>query len=245
MIIYGYDCAVGARCEPQYFFNYGAMVFHLIMAGYQQPTTPTDETFTPFNDYIQAAFTTTDADEEQDFFKFLTPYSSQIMTHWPLPIYGTAGAADRKLLIEFLCHYLFPKYWESYLLPPGKEETDAERGKVWRRFFDRFIQLLAATYWKYIPIIKAFKTKEAGLLARLESTTESITRFNDTPQEGGDFADEDHATTATTGEITTGSDYETPINRLREIREKWENIYNAWAMDFDILFTKGGSLEDE
>lgn len=230
---------------PRFYFNYGEMIFSQIMAGHSEPTDPTEATFTPYNDYIQEAYTTTDADDETNFFKFLTPYALAVVPSWPVPIYGNANKTERKLLIEFLCHYLFPKYWESYLLPWGEEDTAAEKERVYKRFFDRFLEVLTSTFGKYIPIIKAYKAKEANLLARLGSQTENLTRFNDTPQEGGDYSDEQHTTTATTATTTTESDFETPINRLKEIRDNWENLYNAWALDFDILFTKGESLDDE
>ena len=243
MIIYPYE--ESPLYKPRFYFNYGEMIFSQIMEGHQEPTEPTEENFTPYNDYIQEAFTTTDTDDELNFFKYLTPYAASVVNAWPVPIYGNSNKAERKLLIEFMCHYLFPRYWESYLLPWGEEDTAAEKERVYKRFFDRFIELLTATFGKYVPIIKAYKAKEAGLLARLGSQTDNITRFNDTPQEGGDFSDEDHTTTATTATTTTESDFETPINRLKEVRDKWENIYNAWALDFDILFTKGESLDDE
>lgn len=241
MILYSF--VDGYNCETRYYFNCGEMVFSLVFPAAQI----TEGNFFPFNPDLQAkAASTLSASDAAAFLRSLYPYDDiQTTNIWPLPIYAdtTEEKANNLILRVFLVQYLFPKYWECFLLPWGKEETEAERLRVWRIWFNRFMQLMVATFNKYLPILKEYKAKEASLMARLGSESHSISRFNDTPQNGGDFADEDHTTNATTADNETLSDYETPINRLREIRDKFENLYNAWARDFDILFTKGESEE--
>ena len=232
MIVYYYD-PYGERKVARYFFRFGALIEERIL-GTEVP----EEDSTPLLKDFQNVVTET-ATDQINFIEQLMPFSSSVL---PLPVYGvTDEAANRKILLEFLVQYLFPKYWFLYVYPCGDSEEDSS--KVYKAFFNRFAQLIVATWGKYVPIVKAFKEKEASLLARLGSESSVLTRFNDTPQNTGDFKDEAHTTTATQSTNETSSDYETPINRLKEIRDKFENVYNAWAQDFDILFTRGDERE--
>lgn len=234
--------------EPRYYLNYGKMILDLIYPDLSEEAK--EEYFSPFipdlQDYAKATTSATDAAQ---FLRDLCPFPEDsifdVTKIWPLPIYADTNEEKANSLIfrTFLCQYLFPKYWELYLFPYAKDETEAEKERVYKTFFNRFAQLCVATFNKYLPIIKAYKEKEGELMDKLASESDTISRFNDTPQAGGDFADEDHTTNATTAHSETKSDYETPINRLREIRDKYENLYNAWALDFDILFTKGETGE--
>ena len=246
MLLYSYvDTYQG---EPRYYFNYGEMVLDLLFPDWTSETR--QEYASPFLPALQdGASPTATASEANQFLRDLCPYPEDgpfdITNIWPLPIYaGTTDQNANNLIFRtLLVQYIIPKYWESYLLPYGREDTEEEKAEVYKKFFDRFAQLCIATFHTYAPIIKAFKEKEGQLLAQVQSTSDLVNRFNDTPQEGGDYADENHTTTATTANTITRSDYETPINRLREIREKYENLYNAWAKDFDILFTKAETGE--
>lgn len=237
MIIYSY--VDGSYCEPRFYFNYGEMIFVMVA-----DFVPSEDEFSPFYPPIQHYFGDIQETEATTFFRKLVPFDWTQTTKWPLPIYDWETTPENKknseMVREFLLHYLFPKYWDCYLLPYGKEDTEEEKERVYHRFFDKFMNLLIASFYKYAPMIKLYKDKEASLLDRVKSESKTISRFNDTPQEGGDFADENHTTNATTARNLTESDYETPMARLAEIREKFENLYNAWASDFDILFAKGG-----
>lgn len=232
MILY-YFGPYSQRKVPRYFFRFGSLIEERIL-GAEVP----EEDSTPLLNDFQNIVTET-ATNQINFLEQLMPFSSAVL---PLPVYDPTGEAEnRKILLEFLVQYLFPKYWFLYVYPCGDSESDS--AKVYKSFFNRFSQLIIATWGKYAPIIKAFKEKEGNLLARLGSESTNLTRFNDTPQNTGDFKDEAHTTTATSSTNETSSDYETPINRLAEIRAKFENVYNAWAQDFDILFTRGEDRE--
>lgn len=234
MILYYFN-PYSQRKVPCYFFRFGSLIEERIL-GAEVPEEDSTPLLKDFQNIVTEAAT-----EQISFLERLMPFSSAVL---PLPVYSLTDegdAANRTILLEFLVQYLFPKYWFLYVYPCGDSESDS--AKVYKSFFNRFSQLIIATWGKYAPIVKAFKEKEGQLLARLGSESTSLTRFNDTPQNSGDFKDEAHTTTATQSANVTASDYETPINRLREIREKFENVYNAWARDFDILFTRGAERE--
>ena len=243
MILYTYTG--GPKSESRYYFSFWHYIRAQIFPDLEASNIPLE---TPFLPALQTLATSTPTETQANqFLRDFYPYPEEGafvgINIWPLPIYGNNSEerANNLIVRKFLIQYLFPKYWESFLLPFGKDNSPIEEAEVWRIWFNRFMQLMVATFNKYCPILKAYEAKENSLMARLGSESHTISRFNDTPQEGGDFADEDHTTNATTADNETASDYETPINRLREIRDKFENIYNAWARDFDILFTQGES----
>ena len=225
MIMYSF--VDGSQCEERYYFNYGAMIFEMIA-----DFVPSEDEFSPFYPPIQHYFGDILEADATTFFRKLVPYD---WTTTP------ENKKNSEILREFLLHYLFPKYWDCFMLPRATSDDAESKSAVWRAFFNRFMQLLVATWYKHVPLIKLYKEKEAALLDRVQSESDTISRFNDTPQDGGDFADEDHTTNATTAHNVTASDYETPMARLAEIREKFVNVYNIWAADFDILFMRGES----
>lgn len=63
-----------------------------------------------------------------------------------------------------------------------------------------------------------------------ELTNRSVTLYNDTPQDGGDFTGDEHTTTAT--QVVSNVEHDTKINRLDEIRKKLVNLYAEWCSDF-------------
>ena len=58
-------------------------------------------------------------------------------------------------------------------------------------------------------------------------TASTKTRFNDTPQAGGDFTADGYTTNATLSE--THQDAATPMARLKEINDGLRNLYQKWA----------------
>lgn len=213
----------GYACESRYYYNFGYLIAAKVM-GEGLESTPfftlsfRNEFSTNQNAYVQALLN-------------LNPNAE----NWPLPIYEESQTDNRDMLIKFLLEYIFPKYWDEFILPYGTEEDDFE--KAYSSWFSRFISILFGTFPKYTKLISLFASQEANLLSQVKSKTVGISRFNDTPQEGGDFSDEDHTTTATKVENDNYSDFETPIKRLKEVRDNLEDCYNAWAFEFDKLFT--------
>ena len=238
MIIYAYTD--GPMVETRFYFVYGEMIFRQLLHN-----DPNEENFTPFNPTI-AAYGDPSLDEDGtfDFFRYLVAFEDIGLDEWPLPIYEWEDKPENeknaRILRTFLVRYLFPKYWDAFMLPYGNEDTQEEKTRVYHVFFNKFMQLMIATFHKYVPIIKLYEDKQSSLLDRVESVSEGVSRFNDTPQDGGDFSDDAHTTNISKSESSTSSDFETPMKRLREIRDEFENLYNAWASDFDILFSKGG-----
>lgn len=90
---------------------------------------------------------------------------------------------------------------------------------------------------RYSKILNAYKEQEDKLLTQLGS--KSTTKFNDTPQDGGNFIDDNHVSNATS--VTTSSDVATPMARLKEIQDDYKNVYGKWADEFRRFIIFGGA----
>lgn len=111
-------------------------------------------------------------------------------------------------------------------------------------FWNKFFNVLNVTYPKYAPIIKAYKDNENKLMSSLnrdytddaDSSGTVTSRYNDTPQDGGAFEDDNHTTNI--NESTSSSDSglehkeefnnEYMIDRLNKIRDNLSNIFTEW-----------------
>ena len=133
MIIYSY--VDGSYCEPRFYFNYGEMVFRQVVQ-----IEPTEANFTSFNPVLQQYANEDLAEDDNfDFFRYLVAYADIGFDDWPLPIYDWTTKPENKknaaILRDFLLRYLFPKYWDCYLLPYGKEDTEEEKERMNKNAF--------------------------------------------------------------------------------------------------------------
>lgn len=175
-----------------------------------------------------------------EVYKGMYDYQGLPYFQYALDIYPASANKQKELSIirEFVLDYFFPKYWNSYLNEYARSEKEEDLKEAYRRWFDKFAHVLCATFKKYFILISALQSKESSLLAQLESWSYAVNRFNDTPQDRGTFADDAHTTNIAENDTKAGSDFETPIKRIREIRDNLEVYYNAWAEDFDKLFIR-------
>lgn len=165
----------------------------------------------------------------------------------PLPILPTDedGIKNLTILREFLFRRFVPTYFEKYFATT--EENTAQIGKeAYLEFYKiRFIPVLVNTFKKYSQLIKIYEASKSNLMGKVKSETIGQNLFNDTPQEedeGEDFVDFRHTTTATKTKSTLSSDMETPIKRIFEISQKIEDFYSAWLSEFDKIFIEEPTL---
>lgn len=129
--------------------------------------------------------------------------------------------------------YIWPSlYDESIMYTDGAELTGADLVKAAKKLGGHLYTWFISSRTTYIPIIRFYNGKINDLMAEVKST--SLSKYNDTPQDGGDFVTDAHVTTATQTETSTEGD--TPINRLDEIRKKLRDIYFEWYRNFQKTF---------
>ena len=108
----------------------------------------------------------------------------------------------------------------------GNPYTES-RDKI-TRFGEMMMSIMEQSYDRYSTLLKNYADQKANLLNKVEA----ITRFNDTPQDSGEFADDRHTTHITTSK----NDYDTLMARINEIDRDYRNLLKDWTEEFSVLF---------
>ena len=116
------------------------------------------------------------------------------------------------------------------------EEWKRENNQEVIDFWHEFYGIWNRTHKYYEKMISLLKDNETKLLAQVSSLTESDNRFNNTPDQSGDYSGLDYATTINKNKITTSSDAGTILERLEEVRRRYTDYYEKWAREFGKLF---------
>ena len=119
---------------------------------------------------------------------------------------------------------ILPKEWENY---------EEERAKP---FWIDFYKIWKSTKGYYETLINLMQENQDKLLAQLSSVTESENQFNDLPDQSGDYSTINYATNLTKTKVKTSSDAGTVLERLEEVRRRYNDYYEKWAREFDKLF---------
>lgn len=120
----------------------------------------------------------------------------------------------------------------------AEEPSDEERKEVFRSF----VNLFNLTSPRFIPLLNQYKANESNPIAKITSTSRGKTRFNDTPQNGGDFYDDPHSSNITQTEATTETDTGSIVERLDALYKNWREILRDWSSQFKSLFYGEGDF---
>lgn len=138
---------------------------------------------------------------------------------------------------HLLWEYIYAVYRDHIAVITDEEKTTiAGDTTTTREFWGGFYTIWKQTHVYYEKVISIFEQKENGLLNQIESSAENEVKFNDTPQNGGDFAADDHLTNISKTKTTSKVDGATAMERIDEIRRRYTDLYNDWANRFDRLF---------
>lgn len=111
-----------------------------------------------------------------------------------------------------------------------------------KNFLAKLIYVLEMTTPRYTTLINSYEESRENLLNPVIIKTTGINRFNDTPQDEGDFANDSHTTNLTEIENKTENDADTAMGRIREIEENYKNLLLIWSREFESLFLSEDNL---
>ena len=125
-------------------------------------------------------------------------------------------------------NYIWPRFYQEAII-----YTDLDKNED---FVEKFCSIKAGqimSWWqssseKYGLLIQNLTANKNKLLDDVKSA--SISRFNDTPQNSGDFSDDQHASTVTKTE--NSSNVGTMMARLNEIEDNIKQLYMDWSDEF-------------
>lgn len=134
-----------------------------------------------------------------------------------------------------LWEYIWNNYKDRIALITAKEWDRTNTQEV-IDFWNNFYGIWKRTHVYYEKMVSLLKTNEDKLMAQISTSTESDNRFNNTPDQGGDYSGLDYATTITKNKTTTSTDAGTVLERLEEVRRRYTDYYEKWAKEFNKLF---------
>lgn len=103
---------------------------------------------------------------------------------------------------------------------------------------NKLINVIELTAPRYIPLFIQNKNYSKDPIARIGSKTTGRTRFNDTPQDQGDFNDSDHSTNVSYSVNESEVDSGSIMSRLEELFKNFKSIILEWSNEFNQLFIK-------
>ena len=125
-------------------------------------------------------------------------------------------------------NYIWPRFYQEAIVYVDSDESE--------NFLEKFCYTKAGqimSWWmssseKYNLLIQNLNANKSKLLDDVKSA--SISRFNDTPQNSGDFSDDQHTSTVTKTE--NSSNVGTMMARLNEIEDNIKQLYLDWSDEF-------------
>lgn len=182
------------------------------------------------------------------------PHSSTTEDDWFTKILGEAGlkyqayglastftANEIKGIVNALMTYVYNRHSEDYLykvvtyfLEPSYELQEVDFVKA----MNNVINVLNLTIAKYVPMLKSFEKYSGDPTGKITSKTTGRTRFNDTPQDEGEYNDEAHATNVSKSISESEVDSGSIMDRLEATFKNFKSIILEWSNEFNSLFLK-------
>ena len=124
--------------------------------------------------------------------------------------------------------YIWPRFYQEAIIYVDSDETEDFVKKFARTKVGQIMSWWQSSSEKYVLLIKNLEANKNKLLDDVKSA--SISRFNDTPQNSGDFSDDNHTSTVTKTE--NSSNVGTMMARLNEIEDNIKQLYIDWSNEF-------------
>ena len=126
-------------------------------------------------------------------------------------------------------NYIWPKFYDKAICYTDDDTiADDDSAKVFASFMGPIIAWMSSSDTKFSLLIANQEANRDKLLGQIKSS--SVNRFNDTPQNQGEFEDNSHNTNVTKTENAT--DGTTLLARLNEIENNLKRLYEDWSNEF-------------
>ena len=125
-------------------------------------------------------------------------------------------------------NYIWPRFYQEAIIYADLDKNEDFVEKFCRTKVGQIMAWWTASIEKYSLLIQNLTNNKTKLLDDVKSA--SISRFNDTPQNSGDFSDDNHTSTVTKTE--NSSNVGTMMARLNEIEDNIKQLYIDWSNEF-------------
>ena len=124
--------------------------------------------------------------------------------------------------------YIWPRFYQEFVVYTDSDESESFLEKFCYKKAGQIFAWWISSSEKYSLLIQNLEANKTKLLDDVKSA--SISRFNDTPQNSGDFSDDQHTSTITKTE--NSSNVGTMMSRLNEIEDNIKQLYIDWSNEF-------------
>ena len=124
--------------------------------------------------------------------------------------------------------YIWPRFYQEAIIYVDSDESEDFIEKFCRTKIGQIMSWWQSSSEKYSLLIQNLEANKTKLLDDVKSS--STSRFNDTPQNSGDFSDDQHTSTVTKTE--NSSNVGTMMARLNEIEDNIKQLYIDWSNEF-------------
>ena len=124
--------------------------------------------------------------------------------------------------------YIWPRFYQEAIIYADLDKNEDFVEKFARTKVGEIMSWWISSIDKYSLLIQNLEANKNKLLDDVKSA--SISRFNDTPQNSGDFSDDQHTSTVTKTE--NSSNVGTMMARLNEIEDNIKQLYIDWSNEF-------------
>ena len=198
-------------------------------------------TFKEVLDFYPAYAPTPNATNETNWFLSMLSTASLTLRYAGINLNGSIiKEADTKKYIEAVCNVIYDRQHDNYFYKVSCVDANYVLTEDdFKKAMNKFINVMNLTLPKYLPMIYEAEKSYENLLKQLESSSESYSRFNDTPQneqDEVDFNTEAYATNMSKGKSVSKVDSGSPVDKMEALRTKWKSIILEWSNNFDMLF---------
>ena len=124
--------------------------------------------------------------------------------------------------------YIWPRFYQEAIIYVDSDKNEDFVEKFARTKVGQIMAFWMSSSEKYSLLIQNLTANKNKLLDDVKSS--STSRFNDTPQNSGDFSDDNHTSTVTKTE--NSSNVGTMMSRLNEIEDNIKQLYIDWSNEF-------------
>ena len=145
-------------------------------------------------------------------------------------------------MINELWQSIIARYYDDYVIMIS-EDDDTIPSLTWENispFFNKLINTITRTKDYYLTLLNIYNNQKNNLLNQVKSISTNTTRFNDTPQNGGEFVNDMHTSEFTKVNNSIESDVNTLMYRINEIQRLYRNVMKDWVDEFEKLFIERG-----
>lgn len=151
------------------------------------------------------------------------------------------SSASTLLIMKQVVRMVFARFYKYYVLrkrvdwnvdPSSVVVTSDDVKNIVRQIIVDFNNSAP----RFLPLLKSFNDNSSDPIGKVSSTTTGSTRFNDTPQDSGDFSDDSHTTNITQSSATTEADSGSIMERLDALYRNWRSILVDWTQEFTGIF---------